>query len=171
MAWEADMSNNTRTALFLTGAWLVAGCGAQDIVEPVAAAVATGAVRDANGVGQAAVTVRGSSCGSEDLNEWQTATRPSGEYDLLMNTFSGLDSVRCVVLVADPPPGSGLSADTVRVDSVLFSAGGGNPRDSVRVNFILQALTMPAGAASAAPSAQPGGPLNTPTLFMASAYK
>jgi hypothetical protein len=123
-------------ALFLTPMLLLAACNGPTIVESVSAAVAVGTVTDTQGAGLAGVTVRGSFCTSADLDEWQTLTGASGGYDLLMNTFSGIDLEWCVALVAEAAPGSGFAPDTVRVVNVLFTAA--SPEDTVQVNFVLE---------------------------------
>lgn len=131
------MAKTFPSGLFLTGALLAPACdNGQNIVEEVSAAVATGAVRDAQGMGLSGATVRGSFCESPNLDEWQTQTAASGEYDLLMNTFSGLDLVRCIALVAEAQPGAGLSPDTVRLEGVLFTSA--VPLDTARIDFVLE---------------------------------
>lgn len=130
------MAKILSTALLPAGLLLLPACDGRDIVEPVAAAFAVGTVTDAQGAGLAGATVRGSFCASADLDEWQTLTRASGEYDLLMNTFSGIDRVGCVALVAEGPSGSGLKPDTVRVEDVRFTRA--SAEDTVRVNFVLE---------------------------------
>lgn len=68
----------------------------------------------------------------------QTTTNSEGAYILAMRGGFGTQGDFPVVIVATPPPATGLAADSVTIPSVHFSAAPSSA-DSVHVDFQLQA--------------------------------
>ena len=118
---------------------LAIGCGDDEptiVGDPGMRASAFGQVTDHNGnpVSSTGVSARGP---FNILGE--TSTNSEGAYILAMFGGLGTEGDFSVVIVATPPPATGLAADSVSIPSVHFSASPSNA-DSLRVDFVLQPL-------------------------------